>query len=135
MYDRGIQQWWWFASYLMSTIPVCCCQEMEEEGSSRTSFMTEEEEKLVNTKNAMHAKCKQLTQKCHTQEKEIERLKSKMQKMAEEVKFKNHMHILNIHNIPNLRKRCLDMQTLNRNFSKGGIVIVQIVRNLLSFNN
>ncbi|XP_055997499.1 centrosomal protein of 70 kDa-like isoform X2 [Ostrea edulis] len=59
-------------------------QEMEEEGSSRTSFMTEEEEKLVNTKNAMHAKCKQLTQKCHTQEKEIERLKSKMQKMAEE---------------------------------------------------
>jgi hypothetical protein len=40
----------------------------------------------MNTKNAMHAKCKQLTQKCHAQEKEIERLKSKMQKMAEEVK-------------------------------------------------
>ncbi|XP_062566373.1 centrosomal protein of 70 kDa-like isoform X1 [Saccostrea cucullata] len=59
-------------------------QELEEVGSSRGSFMTEEEEKLVNTKNAMHIKCKQLTQKCQSQEREIERLKSKLQKMAEE---------------------------------------------------
>lgn len=44
-----------------------------------------EEEKLVNTKKAMHAKCKQLTQRCQSQEKEIERLKTKLQKMAEEV--------------------------------------------------
>lgn len=45
-----------------------------------------EEEKLVNTKKAMHAKCKQLTQRCQSQEKEIERLKTKLQKMAEEVR-------------------------------------------------
>lgn len=56
-------------------------QELEEEEGS----IMVEEEKLVNTKKAMHAKCKQLTQRCQSQEKEIERLKTKLQKMAEEV--------------------------------------------------
>ncbi|XP_078333216.1 centrosomal protein of 70 kDa-like isoform X2 [Crassostrea virginica] len=59
-------------------------QELEDEEATKGSFISEEEEKLVNTKKAMHAKCKQLTQKCHTQEREIERLKSKLQKMADE---------------------------------------------------
>lgn len=60
-------------------------KELEDEEATKGSFISEEEEKLVNTKKAMHAKCKQLTQKCHTQEREIERLKSKLQKMADEV--------------------------------------------------
>ncbi|XP_069120708.1 centrosomal protein of 70 kDa-like isoform X2 [Argopecten irradians] len=59
-------------------------QELEQSEDMRSSFYVDEEEKLLNTKNAIHAKCKHLQHKCQTQEREIERLKQKMQRMAEE---------------------------------------------------
>ncbi|XP_021366290.1 uncharacterized protein LOC110458732, partial [Mizuhopecten yessoensis] len=59
-------------------------QELEQTEDMKTSFYADEEEKLLNTKNAIHAKCKHLQHKCQTQEREIERLKQKMQRVAEE---------------------------------------------------
>ncbi|KAK3105874.1 hypothetical protein FSP39_007585 [Pinctada imbricata] len=56
-------------------------QELEEDSQS---FISHEEEKLLNTKRAMHAKCKQLEQKNEEQELEVQRLKVKLQKMADE---------------------------------------------------
>ncbi|XP_033731552.1 LOW QUALITY PROTEIN: centrosomal protein of 70 kDa-like [Pecten maximus] len=59
-------------------------QELEQDEDMKSSFYVDEEEKMLNTKNAIHAKCKHLQHKCQTQEREIERLKQKMQRMAEE---------------------------------------------------
>lgn len=52
----------------------------------KSSIFEEEEEKLKNTKKSMHQKCKFLQQKCDNQEKELERLKHKLGKMASEVR-------------------------------------------------
>jgi len=52
----------------------------------KSSMFEEEEEKLKNTKKSIHQKCKYLQQKCDTQERELERLKSKISKMASEVR-------------------------------------------------
>ncbi|KAK3607831.1 hypothetical protein CHS0354_031332 [Potamilus streckersoni] len=51
---------------------------------SRSVSTTEDPEILANTKAAIHARCKQLEYKCEAQEKELERMKNKIRKMAAE---------------------------------------------------
>ncbi|XP_063423324.1 centrosomal protein of 70 kDa-like isoform X1 [Mytilus trossulus] len=59
-------------------------EELEKDQDMKSSIFEEEEEKLKNTKKSMHQKCKFLQQKCDNQEKELERLKHKLGKMASE---------------------------------------------------
>ena len=49
------------------------------------SATEEEEDKLRNTKTAAVLRCKQLQQKCEMQKEEMERLREKIKRFAEEV--------------------------------------------------